>query len=253
METMNKKNLKLLNQINSFGLGIAAGSGCGGGVGGGCMNASSVAGLARLVGEDASSKRSAAENFSMSNLESRMKLAKSLNSISGSSSVAIVSSSCSKLQACKKTIAPVLIAAPERSSSAILSSRINNTNNHNNHNYNSNFNGSSSQNNSNNNNSNGNNNNINDANLIASRASEQTPSVVIVANMKIYDRTALLKRFTEDFYTLDKDMHFEFCVSAPFFFVYKNNLRPICNVIVCTIGYKKSGQQDLLRLAKASK
>lgn len=173
METVNKKNLKLLNQINSFGFsgGIV---GCGG---------------QNLTSDDIiSSKRATivTENFSMSNLESRLNLAKSLSSMNGSADGGIGSSSCSKL-ACKKVVQQY-----ERSSPAIMASSTSNN--------------LVVQN-------NGKNRKSSNPNMIVGRVSDQTPSVVIATNnMQVYDRQALLKRFTEDFYTLDKDMHFEFCV-----------------------------------------
>lgn len=177
METVNKKNLKLLNQINSFGFGVGGGGGiCGiGGVGRGCSS----------NGDELSKRSGVIENFSMSNLESRLKLAKSLNSMSGcgisyaGGGSGVGSSSCSKL-ACKK-----IVQNYERESSAAIISRINNQSN---------------------------NNNSHLSNQLVSRLSDQTPSVVLTTNIQVYDRQALLKRFTEDFYTLDKDMHFEFCV-----------------------------------------
>lgn len=170
METVNKKNLKLLNQINSFGFS-------GGIAGYGGQN---------LTSEDISSKRATTvtENFSMSNLESRLNLAKSLSSMNGSNG-GIGSSSCSKL-ACKKVVQQY-----ERSSPAIMSSTSNNLVHNNGKQRKS----------------------SNPNMIVAGRVSDQTPSVVIATNnMQVYDRQALLKRFTEDFYTLDKDMHFEFCV-----------------------------------------
>lgn len=115
MET--SKNLQLLNQINNCNI----------------------------------SKRTITENFSMSNLESRLNLAKSLNSIGSLDS--------SKTQKKSFQMSPV----PRTSTNLI--------------------------------------NKIND---------QITNSVA--KKLRVYDRQALLKRFTEDFYTLDKDMHFEFCV-----------------------------------------
>lgn len=160
----NKKNLKLLNQINGFG---------------GQQHED-------IVMSNHRQHQNFTENFSMSNLESRLNLVKSLNSMSSGSGV-LANSSGSRIVApprSKKLVHPSSDSPPS------LVSRSRND-------------------------------------LLVCRISDQVASVVIAANTNntpaaiiptantdphVYDRQSLLKRFTEDFYTLDKDMHFEYCV-----------------------------------------
>lgn len=167
---MNKKNLKLLSHINSYGIG-----GGGGGNGAGCAGA----------GNSCAAKRFA-ENFSMSNLESRLNLAKSLNSISaGGGGGGGGSSSCSKImrkkvvQQCERSSPAILV----RSNAGPAGDAAGNSD-------------------------------ISLVDTVVSRVTDQAPTIlpITIGDPQAYDRQALLKRFTEDFYTLDKDMHFEFCV-----------------------------------------